>query len=99
MRVAERHGVQPGNVELVPVAKHAAADERHVEVTRARAVGVEGQIIGPACAGDGAPAKNYRGVRRGHALEGGDESRVASGVAIESEVNDASERCRARFGG
>ena len=64
---AQRSGVNAGNEEsgqLVEGHHLVAADEREIEIARARTIRVERRAVLPALTGDGAPAQDDAGAWR-----------------------------------
>src|SRR5829696_7436829 len=89
MRLAERRGVEPRNVEVAVQRDHVAAHERHVEIAGARSVGVERLVGMPFVSRDGAAAEDHLHTGRRRLVQHAHELVVSPWVAAESEAGDA----------
>src|SRR4051812_4563479 len=97
MLVTERHCVQAWYVELVPTIEHPTADEGHVEVARARPVGVERRVVRPTIPRDRASPENDRAVFGCYGPKTADEVIVSRAIAIEGQLDHALDRLLLRF--
>ena len=87
--VAQRFRMDAGNPERAVVAEHVGADERQVEVARARSICVERRAVDEARAGDGAAAQNGCMRLRHRRPDDVAEAIVLRSVVVERELQHA----------